>query len=186
MTHIQWYRSIAAGLCVCVCGCTLCTVYLSECVNLCSVYVCVCLCNYQRVSVGSSSELFLQSLCLVPHLQLIHSATTLQHRKQLDLRGSDVIMKSFHEFVHKQTFSTNISLYRHFWSKYISTSKFPKNSFQLNLVLSGVDIKTYAFPLCKLTSMYSSSNLTFFSMACNTSIWNHRNCSGKRNNIPVM
>lgn len=40
-----------------------------------------CLWVYQRVSVCSSSELFLQSLSLVPHLQLIHSATTLQHSK---------------------------------------------------------------------------------------------------------
>lgn len=45
----------------------------------------VCLCNYQRVSVGSSSELLLQSLRLVPHLQLIHSPTALQHSKHVSL-----------------------------------------------------------------------------------------------------
>lgn len=99
-THMTWwYRSIATELCVYS------TAYLSESVNLRRVYVCVCvcLCNYQRVSVDSSSELFLQSLCLVPHLQFIHSATTLQHMKHFDLRSSP-------EFVHKQTFSANISL----------------------------------------------------------------------------
>lgn len=53
-------------------------------VNQCSVY--------QRVSVGSSSELFLQSFCLVSHLQLVHSATPLCHRKPFDLRSSNVFL----------------------------------------------------------------------------------------------
>lgn len=57
------------------------------------IYICV----YQGVSVGSSSELFLQSFCLIPHLQLIHSATTLQHSKQFDLRNSEVATLSFPE-----------------------------------------------------------------------------------------
>lgn len=49
--------------------------------------------HYQRVFEGSSSELFLKSFSLIPHLQFIHSPTSLTTMEHLDFEN--VQNKSF-------------------------------------------------------------------------------------------
>lgn len=105
-THIHTYEKWHM---VQMCCCWTVWVLRSRCVWTSAVFL--CLCNYQRVSVGSSSELFLQSFCLVSHLQLVHSAAPLRHRKPLDLRSSNVIFECFLEFLHTETFLQRFKLF---------------------------------------------------------------------------